>query len=68
MQRCNQLKSVTGRVFTGKNETESGLPIHAMFGYASISDRIVGSPELIGTTATLLQLVTQRVLDAYDNK
>nr|DAN66714.1 MAG TPA: hypothetical protein [Caudoviricetes sp.] len=38
-----------------------------MFGYAGISDRIVGSPELIGTTSVLLRLATIAALEAYDS-
>lgn len=64
----NQLKSVIGRVMKGKNETESGKPIDAIFGYQSVSNRIVQSAELIGTTNILLKLITQEVIDIYRNE
>lgn len=62
----NQMKTIFGRVMSGTNETESGIPIDAIFGYTSISDRIVLSPELMGTTTTLLKLMSQRVVDVYE--
>ncbi len=64
---CNQLKTVLGRTYSARHESESGLPIHAMFGYSSIYDRIVASPELMGTTYALLKLATKQALEAYDN-
>lgn len=60
-----QLKSVIARVMDGVNETKSGKPIDAIFGYQSISNRIVCSSELIGTTNTLLKLITKEVIDIY---
>ncbi len=50
---------------TGVNETQSGKPIDAIFGYQSVSNRIVQSAELIGTTNTLLKLISQEVIDIY---
>lgn len=44
----NQLKSVAGRVMTGTNETESGLPLGARFGIRSVFARIVGSGFIVG--------------------
>ena len=61
----NQLKSVLSRVMSGVNETKSGKPIDAIFGYQSISNRIVQSAELIGTTNTLLKLISKEVVDIY---
>lgn len=61
-----QLKTTVSRRLIGKNETESGRPIDAWFGYQSISNRIVKSPELLGTTSSLLRLATKRALEAYD--
>lgn len=49
----------------GTNETESGKPIHCIFGYQSVSNRIVNSATLIGTTTTLLKLITKEVIDIY---
>ena len=61
----NQLKSVATRVMTGINETKNGEPIDVIFGYQSISNRIVQSAELIGTTNTLLKLISKEVIDIY---
>jgi hypothetical protein len=61
-----QLKSVVGRVMVGENRTvESNEPIDAIFGYLSISDRIVRSPEIMGTTNKLMDLITKRAIEAY---
>ena len=62
----NQMKTIFGRVMSGTNETESGVPIDAIFGYTSISDRIVLSPEIMGTTTTLLKIMSQHVVDIYE--
>lgn len=64
----NQLKTVIGRVMTGVNETASGIPLDAIFSYASISNRIVRSPEIMGVTNVLLKLISQRVVSAYKGK
>lgn len=61
----NQLKTIFGRVMGGINRTESGEDLDAIFGYQSINDRIVLSPELIGTTNTLLKKISKRVVDVY---
>nr|DAS66935.1 MAG TPA: hypothetical protein [Caudoviricetes sp.] len=61
------MKTTISRRLTGKNETASGRPIDAWFGYQSISNRIVKSPEVIGTTCSLLRLATSRALAAYDS-
>lgn len=61
----NQLKTIVGRVMSGKNETESGVPIDAQFSYVSIANRIVLSPEIIGTTNTLLKVISKRVAGVY---
>lgn len=60
-----QLKTIFGRIMSGVNETESGTLVDAIFGYLSISNRIVRSPELMGTTNTLLRLITKRAVAAY---
>lgn len=52
---------------TGANETKSGKPIDAIFGYQSISNRIVTSAEVIGTTNTLLREITKEVIGIYRN-
>jgi hypothetical protein len=62
---ANQMKTVFSNVLTGINETESGTPIDAWFGYASVSARVVLSPEIMGTTNTLLKLMSRIVAKTY---
>lgn len=61
----NQLKTITGRIMTGRNESEDGVPIDAIFGMESVSARIVGSPFIMGTTNTLMKLISKRAVAAY---
>ena len=62
---CNQLKTIFGRVMTGVNTSEDGQPIGGLFGYQSISARIVNSAELMLTTNAFLYHASQLVADAY---
>ena len=62
---CNQMKTVFGQVMTGEVTTESGKVIDAIFGQKSIQDRIVLSPEIIGTTTTLLDVIAKKAIAAY---
>lgn len=64
----NQMKTVFAHVMSGTNQTESGEDIDAMFGYMSISNRIVLSPEVMGTTNTLLRVMSKKVADRYFSK
>ena len=64
---CNQMKTVIGRVFNNNVRTESGVEIDAIFGAKSVADRIVTSPDLIGTTTTLLLKMGERVIRAYQS-
>jgi len=64
----NQLKTIIGRVMTGENKTESGEPIDLHFGRQSISARIVNSPDIMGTTNKLLQVLSKSVADKYFSK
>lgn len=61
----NQLKTIIGRVMTGTNETESGEPIDVIFGRQSIANRIVLSPDIMGTTNRVLEVLSQKVADTY---
>lgn len=61
----NQMKTVFSHVMSGINETESGVQVDALFSYLSINNRIVLSPEIIGTTNTLLKVMSKRVADKY---
>lgn len=65
---ANQLKTVVGRVMDDKTTTEDGVPVDAIFGYMSISARIVLSPEIIGTTTTLLDVIGQQAVKLYKGK
>ena len=65
---ANQMKTVVGDVFENDIFTESGTRIDAIFGAKSISDRIVVSPFIIGTTTTLLKIIGQRAVAAYRSK
>ncbi len=64
----NQLKTIFGRVMTGTNKTESGVDLDAIFGYQSISDRIVNSPEIMGTTNVLLELMSKNAAKIWRGK
>ena len=61
----NQLKCTVGEVFDYNLTTESGEKIDAVFSNLSISARIVNSPNLIGTTTTLLKKIEDNVLKMY---
>lgn len=61
----NQMKTVFSSVMTGVNRTKSGEDLDMLFGYMSINNRIVLSPELMGTTNTLLKLMSTKVADKY---
>lgn len=56
---ANQLKSTFRRVMVGVNETETGLPIDAIFGRKSVDARIVLSVYQIGTTNKVCQLISE---------
>jgi hypothetical protein len=62
---CNQLKTVFSEVMHHEMRTESGEIVDAVFGSKSIADRIVLSPDLIGTTNTLLGLIGMRAAKIY---
>ena len=65
---AHQMKSVVCRVMNGRYETEDGQTVDGIFGYQSISNRTVLSPELIGTTNTLSVELGKRVIAAYRQK
>lgn len=64
----NQLKTVVGDVYNSKVYAEDGREIEAFFGYTSIQARVVSSPYLMGTTATLLDWVADKAIEAYFGK
>lgn len=61
----SQMKTVFGATMEDPILSESGVEIHAVFGAKSVADRIVLSPELIGTTTTLLKAIGKRAVAIY---
>lgn len=61
----NQLKTVFGEVMEQPMTTEDGQEIDCVFGFRSLNARIVESPIIIGTTATLLKLVGKNAAAIY---
>lgn len=64
---CNQMKTVFSEVMDTEMRTENGEIIDAVFGAKSIADRIVLSPEMIGTTNTLLSVISKKAAQLYYN-
>ena len=62
----NQMKSVFGRVYE-EVRTERGEEVDAIFSAASIDNRIVMSPFVIGTTNTLLKVLGDKMVQAYES-
>lgn len=62
---CNQLKTIVGRVMAGTNETESKIPIDAIFGFQSIANRVVLSPQITGTTGGALKLIGKKASEIF---
>jgi hypothetical protein len=61
----NQMKTIFGRVMSGVNETASGEALGALFAMQSVDARMIQSPIVIGTTNTLLKVISKRVVDVY---
>jgi len=62
---ANQLKSTVGDVYDYDIKTESGRDVEALFSTRSIAARIVNSPNIIGTTNTVLDLLRDRAVEMY---
>lgn len=62
---ANQLKTTIGRNMVGVNETESGVPIDAIFGYQSIANRITLSPDIMGCNNTAMRAVSEHFAKLY---
>jgi hypothetical protein len=62
----SQLKTVFGQVMENEVTTASGKVIDAIFGQKSINDRIVTSPDVIGTTTSLLIEFGRRAVEIYE--
>jgi hypothetical protein len=65
---ANQMKSIVARMLTGRNQTQDGQPIDAIFSYDGFMRRIVLSGELMGTLNTLLVDVSKKAVEAYRKK
>ncbi len=62
----NQLKTIFGTILQGTMISHNDqLPVDAVFGYKSIFNRIVLSPELQGTTNVLLELFGKETAKVY---
>lgn len=61
----NQLKTVFGEIMEHDLLTESGTKVDAVFGATSVAARIVSSPDIIGTTTTLLKVIGRKAVELY---
>jgi len=64
----NQLKFTVGDVFDDEVITLDGTKVDCLFSTMSIEARIVNSPGLLGTSAKLLEIVTDNAVDMYFKK
>lgn len=65
---ANQLKTIFSEILPEPMVTESGEKVHARFGRKSIAARVVASPDIIGTTNTLLDVIGKRMVKIYKGK
>lgn len=63
----NQLKFTVGDVYTNNILTEDGKSVDGLFSNISIKNRIVNSPDLIGTTSSLLEFITDEAIKLYES-
>ncbi len=63
----NQMKTVIGEVFDAPIYGDSGQEIDAYFGQKSIGDRIVSSPEFMGTLAMNLEFIGEEAVRLYES-
>lgn len=64
----NQMKTIISNIMTGVHQTEDGEKINAYFSYTSIANRMVESPKIMGTTITLLKVMSKKVFEYYMSK
>lgn len=62
---ANQLKSVIGEVMNYRMYTKDGEEIDAMFSNRAIAARVVNSPYIIGTTISLLNIISAKAVQLY---
>ena len=63
----NQLKSTAGEIINYPLKSSDGRDVDAMFSNRAVLARIVNSAYLMGTTASLLKIVTENAVDMYFN-
>lgn len=63
---ANMLKTTITTIIDEPMISEDKTKVDALFSYIGISARIVSSPVLMGTTATLLKEVSKQALEIYD--
>lgn len=61
----NQMKGTVAEVFDYKMTTENGDDIDMVFSKVSMASRIVNSPDLMGTTITLLKKLEEEAVRTY---
>lgn len=61
----NQLKFTVGEVYSYDIITDDGTEVEATFSQRSIAARITNSPDLIGTTSTVLEWVAKEAVNKY---
>ena len=61
----SQLKSVVGETMDYSITSETGEVVDAVFSNRSLSARIVNSPYILGTTATLLAVIAKKAVELY---
>lgn len=65
---ANQMKSIFSEVLDYDMRDQDGQDIDAVFGYRSISARIVLSPVVIGTSITLLKAIAKQAVSLYEGQ
>lgn len=63
----NQLKSIIGKVIKEPMQAKDGTKILGRFSYTSIARRIVNSPDIVGTTVSVLMRGAELAVAAYDS-
>lgn len=65
---ANQMKTIISNVFTGDNTTESGAELDLLFSYMSVANRMVESCKIMGTTISLLKVMSRLVFEYHNEK
>lgn len=63
----NQLKSIIGKVIKEPMQAQDGTKILGRFSYTSVARRIVNSPDIVGTTVSVLMRGAELAVAAYDS-